>query len=103
MADIKVKVSDLTRAQRDPGEFGRLVVKRHPAITAPVELDVLPEEVKDLQARDDLVQLDYYGPGSDTPKTIVVTQQEFDQLATDTDMAKVLAGARGVRGRRAST
>jgi hypothetical protein len=101
LAYVQVKVSDLTGEQRDEEAFGRLVVRRHPALDAPVQLDILPEEVKDLQPLDDLVQLDYFEPGSDKPTTIVVARKDFDAL--NPKMDEVLAGARGVRGRRTST
>jgi hypothetical protein len=103
VADISVRVSDLSDKQGQKEAFGRLVVTRYPGLTAPVQLDVLPEEVAKLQSLDDVVQLNWYEPGSDGPKTLMVHRGDFDGLATATDMEKVLANGRGVRGRRAKT
>jgi len=100
VADIQVRVSDLTGKQDDREVFGRLVVRKYPGLDAPVQLDVLPDEVAGLQTMDDLVQLEYTAPGSETPKVLLVSREDFDGLS-DT-MAEVLSKARGLRGRRAT-
>ena len=97
MAVISVRASDLSGQQGEEAEFGRLVVRRYPGLDSPIQLDVLPQEVSGLQAVEDLVEIEYTEPGSDQPKSMLVSRQDFDALAPD--MAKVLANGRGLRGR----
>jgi len=101
VADIQVRVSDLTGKQDDREVFGRLVVRKYPGLDAPVQLDVLPDEVAGLQTMDDLVQLEYTAPGAQEATVLVVARSDFDGLSAD--MAEVLSKARGLRGRRATT
>ncbi len=68
---------------------------------APVQLDVLPDEVAGLQTMDDLVQLEYTAPGAQEATVLVVARSDFDGLSDN--MAEVLSKARGLRGRRATT
>jgi hypothetical protein len=98
VADISVRVSDLTGAQGDKEAFGRLVVRSYPGLDGAKVLDVLPQEVSGLKAETELVEIEYTEPGSDQPRPMVVSREAFDGLAPD--MGKVLAAARGLRGRR---
>jgi hypothetical protein len=90
--------SDLSGQEGEDKEFGRLVVKGHPAVEGARVLDVLPGELDGLNTVDDLVELEYSEPGADRPKTLVVRRSDFDELAPD--MAKVLAKAPQRAGRR---
>ena len=103
MANITIKVSDLSRQQGEEADFGRLIVRQYPGLAAPVQLDVLPDELKGLEPMGDLVQLEYYEPGSETPQMLMIARKDFDQLAKSSTMAEVLSKARGLRGRRATT
>lgn len=98
MAVVQVKRSDLTGTQGEDNEFGRLVVRKHPAIDGAKVLDVLPQEVSELKTVEELVELEYTEPGAPASRTLVVTRTVFDALASD--MAEVLKKAPGVRGRR---
>ncbi len=97
MAYVTRKASDLSGTEATEEAFATLVVRRHAAIEAPVVLDVLPDEVKDLKEAGDLVQLELKLPGESEAKVLVVKRADFDKLAPD--MAKVLASARGTKGR----
>jgi hypothetical protein len=93
-----MRQSDLSGKKGEEGEFGRLVVKGHPAVDGARVLDVLPEEVSDLKTVDDLIELEYTAPDAPTPKTLVVRRSDFDKLAPD--MSAVLAKAPQRPGRR---
>jgi hypothetical protein len=64
MAVVQIKASDLTGDKGEAEEFGRLVVRRHPALERAVELDVKPAEVAGVKTVGDVVHLGYYEPGS---------------------------------------
>jgi hypothetical protein len=98
LATVTLKQSDLTGVQGPDEEFGRLVVRNYPGVEGARQLDVRPEEVSDIKTVADLIELDYYAPGSGDPKRLVVNKDDFDQL-TSSNMAEVLAGARTLRGR----
>lgn len=93
MARKVVLVSDLTGAEADESEFISLVVRQHPAIDAPKQLDVLPAEVEKMKAVDNLVVCEI--KNGDT-KEVVMTLAEFRKLCPD----EVVKGAAGTRGRR---
>jgi hypothetical protein len=90
--------SDLSGQEGEDKEFGRLVVKGHPAVEGARVLDVLPVEVDGLKTVDDLVELEYTEPGAESAKTLVVRRSDFDKLAPD--MPKVLTNAPQRPGRR---
>jgi hypothetical protein len=90
--------SDLSGQEGEDKEFGRLVVKGHPSVEGARVLDVLPGELDGLKTVDDLVEMEYTGPGASSTATMVVRRSDFDKLAPD--MAKVLAGAPQRPGRR---
>ena len=62
------KASDLTGEKGEEEEFGRLIVRRHPALGRAVELDVRPAEVAGVKTVGDMVHLEYYEPGSGAAK-----------------------------------
>jgi hypothetical protein len=96
----KMRRSDLSGTEGEAREFGRLVVKGHPAVEGVRVLDVLPDEVARLKTVDDLIELEYTGPGATDSTTYVVKRSDFDELAPD--MPKVLAKAPKRAGRRSS-
>jgi hypothetical protein len=67
------KASDLTGEKGEEEEFGRLIVRRHPALGRAVELDVRPAEVAGVKTVGDMVHLEYYEPGSGAGKELVVS------------------------------
>jgi hypothetical protein len=98
VAVVQMKKSDLTGTTGEEKDFGRLVVKRHPAVEGARVLDVLPGEIDGLKPVDDLIELEYTAPGASSSKTMVVRRSDFDKLVPD--MAKVLAEAPQRAGRR---
>jgi hypothetical protein len=94
----KMRRSDISGTEGEAREFGRLVVKGHPAVDGARVLDVLPGEVDGLKPVDDLIELEYTAAGAESSKTLLVRRGDFDKLATD--MAKVLAKAPQRAGRR---
>jgi hypothetical protein len=77
----KMRRSDLSGQEGEAREFGRLVVKGHPAVDGPRVLDVLPDEVANLKTVDDLIELEYTAPGGGSATTYVVKRSDFDELA----------------------
>jgi hypothetical protein len=92
--------SDLSGKEGEDKEFGRLVVKAHPAVEGVRLLDVLPGELDGLKTVDDLIELEYTPPGSAESTPLVVKRSDFDKLVPD--MAKVLGAAPQRAGRRSS-
>jgi hypothetical protein len=95
MAYRSVRVSDLTGKEDSDDKFVSLIVRRHPNLKEPVQLDVLPEEISSLKSAGDLVVLEVKN-GETTQ--VVVTLNEFKKLAPDIDA--ILAKADSLRGRR---
>jgi hypothetical protein len=93
MARKVVLVSDLTGAEADESEFISLVVRQHPAIDGPKQLDVLPKEIDGLKEVKDLVVVEI--KNGDT-REVVMTLSEFRKLCPD-DTVKNAAGTRGRR------
>jgi hypothetical protein len=91
-----VRVSDLTGAEGKDEDFLTIAVRRYPGLEEPVQLDVLPEEIKGLKSADQLVVLEVRSGGE--PTQVVTTKAEFDKLAPN--IPEVLAKADGLRGRR---
>lgn len=94
MARKVVLVSDLTGAEADESEFISLVVREHPAITTPKQLDVLPAEVDKMKTLDNLVVCEIKNNGES--REVVMTHAEFKKLCGD----DVVAGAASTRGRK---
>lgn len=93
MARKVVLVSDLTGTEADESEFISLVVRQHPAIDGPKQLDVLPAEVEKLKSVDNLVVVEI--KNGDT-KEVVMTLAEFRKLCPDETVKK----ASSTRGRK---
>lgn len=87
-----IHVSDISGREGTGEELGRLVVHQHPELQQfPIELDVLPEEIKTLEAATQLVVLEYFAPGARRSQRLTVTLEDFNRLAPDgTDMKAVL-------------
>jgi hypothetical protein len=99
VAVAQMRKSDLTGKTGEDKEFGRLVVREHPAVDGARVLGVLPAELDDLKPVDDLIELEYTAPGGGTSaKTLLVRRADFDKLAPD--MGKVLKAAPQRQGRR---
>jgi len=101
VAVVQMRRSDLSSKTGEEKEFGRLVVKGHPAVDGASVLDVRPDEVASLKTVDDLIELEYTEPGGQSPKTLQVMRKDFDALAPD--MAKVIRNAPQRPGRRSRT
>lgn len=93
MARKVVLVSDLTGTEADESEFISLIVRQHPSIDSPKQLDVLPAEVATLKSVKDLVVIELKN-GESTE--VVMTLAEFRKLCPD----ETVKGAAGTRGRR---
>ncbi|HZD00138.1 MAG TPA: hypothetical protein VFA46_08060 [Actinomycetes bacterium] len=79
-----VHVSDISGREGTQDELGRLVIRQHPDFQQlPVTLDVLPEEIKTLEAATQLVVLEYFAPGSRRGERLTVTLEDFNRLAPD--------------------
>jgi hypothetical protein len=79
-----VHVSDISGREGTREELGRLVIHQHPEFhQLPVSLDVMPEEIKPLEAVTQLVALEYFAPGSQRGERLTVTLEDFDRLAPD--------------------
>lgn len=94
MARVVRLVSDISGKEANEGDFVKLVVRSHPSITEPKQLDVLPDEVKNIKGAGNLVSFDVGENGE--RKTYTVTLAEFRKLVSD----DVVAAAPGTRGRR---
>ena len=79
-----IHVSDISGREGTGEELGRLVVHQHPELQQfPIELDVLPEEIKTLEAATQLVVLEYFAPGARRSQRLTVTLEDFNRLAPD--------------------
>lgn len=94
MARVVKLVSDISGQEADESQFTKLVVRSHPAITEPKQLDVLPSEVEGLKGAKDLVTLEIGNNGDRVE--VVVSLADFRKLVKD----EVVKAAPGTRGRR---
>lgn len=97
MAFVTKQVSDLSGTEANAAEFVVVTVREHPELDAPVQLDVLPDEIADLKESGEVVVVEVKTNGGDA-RQLVVTLDAFNALADD--MSKVLSNARPTRGRR---
>lgn len=95
MAYKSVRISDLTGKEGKDEDFITLIVRQHPSLDEPVQIDVLPNEIKSLQNADDLVILELRNADDEQ---LVVTLEDFNKLSPKID--EILASADGLRGRR---
>src|SRR5438128_1006842 len=96
MARVVKLVSDITGKEASEEEFISLVIRQHPKIISPRQLDVLPEEVKNLKSADNLVVIEI---NNGTKVEAVMSLAEFQKLVPDSVVEK----APGTRGRRLGT
>jgi hypothetical protein len=100
IAIVQAVASDLTGAKGEPEEYGKLIVRGHPAINGTAKvLDIKPDELDGLEQIGDVVFLDYEPPGGGEAQELVVKREDFEALFKNGDAATVLTAARGVRGR----
>lgn len=90
MARVTRVVSDITGKEAEASEVVKLIVRTHPAITEPKQLDMLPGELEGLKGAPDLVVLEVEGV------TILAMHKDFQKLVSD----DTVAAAQGTRGRR---
>lgn len=94
MSRVVRLVSDITGAEANEDEFITLVVREHPAVDQPKQLDVLPAEVADLKSVKDLVVIEIKNNGES--RDLVMSHAEFKKLVPD----EVVVKAQSTRGRR---
>ena len=96
--------SDLSGAEVPEDKLGRLVIRSHPDISAPVYLEALPEETAALaRVNVPMVTVEWQPPGEGEAQTISMTVADFDKLAKPGPTSKLLDGApRASGGRRSS-
>ena len=96
MARKVVLVSDITGKEADEAEFISLVIRQHPAIISPRQLDVLPDEVTKIKSADNLVVVEI---NNGTKTEAVMSLADFQKIVPD----EVVAKASGTRGRKIGT
>jgi hypothetical protein len=94
MARVVKLVSDITGTEAPEEDFIVLVIREHPAVDQPKQLDVLPSEVADLKSVKDLVVVEIKNNGES--REVVMSYPEFKKLVPD----DVVVKAAGTRGRR---
>lgn len=94
MARVVKLVSDITGKEASEDEFISLVVKSHPKILSPRQLDVLPDEVANIKSAKDIVTVEVKNNGQSVEA--VMTLKDFQALVPD----EVVERAPGTRGRR---
>lgn len=95
MAIVTKMVSDLTGKEGDKDKFVELVVREAPGLEAPVRLDVLPDEIKNLKSGGEYVLLEVK---NGDVQQLIVSVADFKKLAPNMD--EILAKAPGLRGRK---
>lgn len=97
----KVTLSDLTASILDAEDVVKIVVRHHPSLQEPVELDAGEAEIKPLMAAEsDYVLLDLVK--ADKTKQVVVDLPTFNTVFRD-DPYRALMNARPVKVARASS
>lgn len=94
MARIVKLVSDISGTEANESEFCSLVVREHPKIDSPRQLDVLPSEVDTLRQADNLVVCEIKNNGDS--REVVVSLTDFRKIVSD----EAVVSAQGTRGRR---
>jgi hypothetical protein len=93
--------SDLTGAEVPEDELGKLVVKSHPDLDAPVFLEALPGEVTGLDKTNlQVVMVEWQPPGEGEPKSFMLLVKDFNALARNGSMADLLTNAPAAKGGR---
>lgn len=100
MGKKTVHISDLSGKVLQPeDEIVRIVVLEHPdLVLGPVQLEATPAEIESIDdaALDVAVVEIHDSHGNGEPRRVVLTASEFDALATDVPMAKLLKTAERV-------
>ncbi|MEU6235752.1 hypothetical protein [Kitasatospora sp. NPDC047058] len=93
-----IRFSDLTgKHVEDDGDLVRIVVRQHPDLEGPVEIEALAGELTEVQDLAlDLVTIELHHPDADEPETVVLEADAFDRLASAAPMAEVLRAAKRV-------
>lgn len=94
MAIVSRRVSDVSNIELPESEMGTLSVRSHPAFPSSREIDVAPEDVKDLKVSDDVVVAALKLPGQE-PQVIILPVAAFRKTIPDSALQK----GRGIRGK----
>jgi hypothetical protein len=96
--------SDLTGTEAPEDQLGKLVVRSHPELSGSVFIEALPSELAALDRFNmEVVTLEWQPPDGGNAMTFVLSVDNFNKLASNGDMADVLAYAQPYRGRRSSS
>lgn len=95
MAYISRRVSDLTGKELEDGEVVNVVIRNHPKLDEPKQIDTTGQELEALKAVEGLVELELR-PADGDPTTVFVEVAELQKVVP----LKVLQEADGIRGRR---
>jgi hypothetical protein len=90
MAVKVVRVSDLSDAQADESQFGRLIVHQHPDFAQVITLDVLPDEIGELPESETYVEIEFVQPGDTSGQRATLTADQFNKLGGSRDMKAIL-------------
>jgi hypothetical protein len=93
MAVKVVRVSDLSDAQADESELGKLIVHQHPDFAQVITLDVLPDEIGELPESETYVEIEFVQPGDTSGQRATLTVDQFNKLGGSKDMKAVLTRA----------
>jgi len=93
MAVKVVRVSDLSDAQADESQFGKLIVHQHPDFAQTITLDVLPDEIGELPESETYVEIEFVQPGDSTGQRATLTVDQFNKLGGSKDMKTILTRA----------
>ena len=93
MAVKVVRVSDLSDAQADESQFGKLIVHQHPDFAQTISLDVLPDEIGDLPEGETYVEIEVVQPGDSSGQRATLTVDQFNKLGGSKDMKTILTRA----------
>lgn len=86
--------SDISDVEVEEPQAGRIVIRQHPNIERQCQIDIVPDDVKELKLRDDLVVAVLHLPG-EPPKDLVMPIAEFRKTVPDAAVEK----GKGVQGR----
>jgi hypothetical protein len=90
MAVKVVRVSDLSDAQADESQFGKLIIRQHPDFAQTITLDVLPDEIGELPERETYVEIEFVQPGKSAGQRATLTVDQFNKLGGSKDMKAIL-------------
>jgi hypothetical protein len=93
MAVKVVRVSDLSDAQAEESQFGKLIVHQHPDFAQTITLDVLPEEIGELPESETYVEIEFVQPGDSSGQRATLTVGQFNKLGGSKDMKAILTRA----------